>query len=82
MTLPVVLSWVGPAPYLTARHRVLNSSMSLALKDISGSRRTDIDKLLTKNRSFTQTSNKEKVEQYIDGLPESQVCHSPMRGSE
>jgi len=72
--LPVLLSWVGPAPYSTATHKMITSNMSITLKDLSGSKHAvDIDKLLTGNKShksIPNTSNQEKVEQYIDSLPE------------
>lgn len=75
--LPVLLSWVGPAPYSTATHKMITSNMSITLKDLSGSKHAvDIDKLLTGNKShksIPNTSNQEKVEQYIDSLPEPTV---------
>lgn len=74
--LPVLLSWVGPMPYLTATQKVINSNMSISLKEISGSRRTDIDKIITRStshkNSLPHTSNIEKVEQFIDSLPEQE----------
>ena len=77
--LPVLLSWVGPAPYNTATHKMITSNMSITLKDLSGSKHAvDIDKLLTGNKShktIPNTSNLEKVEQYIDSLPEPTVSY-------
>lgn len=73
--LSVILSWIGPAPYLNARKQPESPDLSISLKEISGTN-TNLDKLLTHNsrkRSATQASNIEKVEQYIDSLPEHQV---------
>ena len=73
--LPVILSWIGPAPYLNARQQPESPNQSISLKDISGTN-TDLNRLLTQNnrkKSVTQTSNIEKVEQYIDSLPDRQV---------
>lgn len=50
--------------------------MSITLKDLSGSKHAvDIDKLLTgsRSKSIPNTSNTEKVEQYIHSLPDPTV---------
>lgn len=77
LLLPVLLSWMGPVPYRTATHKVLTSNMSITLKDLSTSKHAvDIDKLLTGSApksNIPNTSNQEKVELYIDSLPDRTV---------
>ncbi|XP_067935970.1 patched domain-containing protein 3-like [Watersipora subatra] len=75
--LPVLLSWIGPAPYHTATYKVITSNMSITLKDLSNSKPVDLDRLLTgRKRTIPDTSNLEKVEQYIESLPDRTVLVS------
>ena len=74
--LPVLFSWVGPAPYLTATHKMITSNMSITLKDLSGSKPgIDLSKLTgtEPKRTLPDTSNRQKVEEYIASLPERTV---------